>query len=216
MTQLPCSSLTPFHLPQILFSESLRLPPFPFSFASWPNCHALHFPFFIYHKRSQSDHTCHHPHRFSELATKKWNGRPRLACVSINIHLWKLQWMYCPGHAGGKGNDQADRLAGKATTTSGLRLGWCEVLRNLRHYLQPQSQGRHTTDRLGERGSVWHSSLKRQERAIVSRTNTGTVSKATLGKLTRHWVEDVIIMGFFEYINTILNWTEPVHEQSFQ
>ena len=28
--------------------------------------------------------TCHHPHRFNELATKseKWNGKPRLECVS--------------------------------------------------------------------------------------------------------------------------------------
>ena len=34
-------------------------------------------------KRWQSDHTCHPPHRFSELATKseKWNGKPRLECV---------------------------------------------------------------------------------------------------------------------------------------
>ena len=32
---------------------------------------------------NQSDHTCHHPHRFNELATKseKWNGKPRLECV---------------------------------------------------------------------------------------------------------------------------------------
>jgi len=29
----------------------------------------------------QSDHTCHHPHRFNELAKIKWNGKPRLECV---------------------------------------------------------------------------------------------------------------------------------------
>ena len=35
-------------------------------------------------KRWQSDHTCHHSHRFNELATKseKWNGKPRLECVN--------------------------------------------------------------------------------------------------------------------------------------
>ena len=34
-------------------------------------------------KRWQSDHTCHHPNRFNELATKseKWNGKPRPECV---------------------------------------------------------------------------------------------------------------------------------------
>ena len=51
----------------------------------------------------------------------------------VDIHLRKLQWVYCPGHVGVKGNDRADRLAGKATLTSGLFLGRSEVLRSLRH-----------------------------------------------------------------------------------
>ena len=32
----------------------------------------------------------------------------------FDIHLRTLLWVYCPGHAGVKGNDRADRLAGKA------------------------------------------------------------------------------------------------------
>ena len=52
----------------------------------------------------------------------------------VDIHLRKLLWVYCPGHAGVKGNDGADRLAGKATLTSGVLLGISEVLRSLRHY----------------------------------------------------------------------------------
>ena len=106
-----------------------------------------------------------------------------------DIHLRKLLWVYCPGHARVKGNDRADRLAGKTTITSGLLLGRPEVLRSLRHYLRAQSQGHHTIDRLEERGvgrgSARRSSLKGRERAIVSQTNTGTVSKATLGKRPR-------------------------------
>ena len=39
------------------------------------------------------------------------------------------------GHAGVKGNDRGDRLAGKVTLTRGLRLGRSEVLRSLRYYL---------------------------------------------------------------------------------
>ena len=97
--------------------------------------------------------------------------------------------VYCPGHAGEKGNDRADRLSGKATITSCLLLGRSEVLRSLRHYLCAQSQGHHTIDRLEERsverGSARRSSLKGRERAIVNQTNIGTVSKATLGKLLR-------------------------------
>ena len=36
----------------------------------------------------------------------------------VDIHLQKLLWVYWPG--GLKGNDRADRLAGKATLTIGL------------------------------------------------------------------------------------------------
>ena len=55
-----------------------------------------------------------------------------------------------------------------------------------------------------ERGSMRQSSLKGQERAIVNQTNTGTVSKATLGKLLR---QGGARMGFSERID-IFNRTE--------
>ena len=110
-------------------------------------------------------------------------------------HLRKLLWVYCPGRAGVKGNDRADRLAGKATHTSGLLLGRSEVLRSLRHYLRAQSQGYHIIDRLEERGvergSARRSSLKGRETAIVNQTNIGTVSKATLRKFLRHGVKRI-------------------------
>ena len=84
------------------------------------------------------------------------------------------------------GNDRADRLAGKATLTSGLLLGKSEVMRNLRHYLRAQSRGHHTIDRLEERGvergSARLYSLKGRERAIVNQTNIGTVLQAKFGK----------------------------------
>jgi len=51
-----------------------------------------------------------------------------------------------------EGNDRADRLAGKTTPKSGLLLGRSVVLRSLRYYLQAQSQGHHTSNRLKERG----------------------------------------------------------------
>ena len=108
----------------------------------------------------------------------------------VDIHLRKLLCVYCPGHAGVKGNDLADGLAGKATLTRGLLLGRSEVLRSLRHYLRAQSQGHHTLDRLEERGvdrgSARRSSLKGRERAIVNQTNT-----ATLGKLLRDSVDRI-------------------------
>ena len=91
----------------------------------------------------------------------------------VDIRLRKLLWVCGPGHAGVEGNDRADRLAGKATLTSGSLLGRSEVLRSLSNYLRAQSQGHHTIDDMEERGvergSARRSSLKRRERAIVIR-----------------------------------------------
>ena len=115
-------------------------------------------------------------------------GCPDWNVSMVDIHLRKRMWLYCPGHAGVKGNDRGDKLAVKA-------LGRSEVLRSLRHYLRAQSQGRHTIDRLEERGmerrSARRSSLKEREWAVVCQTNNGTVSKATLGKLLRDGVERI-------------------------
>ena len=100
----------------------------------------------------------------------------------VDIHLRKLLWVYIHGHAGVRENDTTDRLAGKATLRSALLLGRSELLR-------AQSQGHHTTGRLEERGVERRSSLKGRERVIVSQTNSGTISKATFGKLMRDGVE---------------------------
>ena len=52
------------------------------------------------------------------LLQKVKNGKanPDWHVSAFDIHLRKLLWVYCPGHARVKGNDRADRLAGKATT----------------------------------------------------------------------------------------------------
>ena len=129
-------------------------------------------------------------------------GSPNWQVSVFDIH----RWVYYPGHAGVKGNDGADRLAGKASITGSLHLGRSEVLRSLRHYLLAQSQGHHTIDRLEERGvergSTQRSSLIGRERAIHNLTSIGTVSKASLGKLLR------VHIGFSKRIDTFLNWTD--------
>ena len=119
--------------------------------------------------------------------------------------------MYCPGHAGVKGNDRADTLAGgKATLTSGLLLRRSKVLRSLRHYLRAQSQGHHTTDRLDERGvereSARRSSLKGRERAIVSQTNIVTVLNATLDKHLKDGVERIWAFLFSSFKVSLVSW----------
>ena len=120
--------------------------------------------------------------RDSGLGSPDWNvsmvnGRKRLS-------------MCCSGHAGVKGNDQANiQTGGQYKHLKQLESRESEVLRSLRHYLWAH----HTIDRLEERGvergSARRSSLKGREKAIVSQTNIGTVSKAMLGKLLRDGVE---------------------------
>ena len=133
---------------------------------------------------------------------KSGMGSPDWNVSMVDIHPRKLLLVYCPGHAGVKKNYRAPyTLAGEATLTGGLLLGRSEVLRSLRYYQRAQSQGHHTIDRLEERGvergSARRSSLKGRERAIVNKTNIGTVSKATLGKLLRDGVERVWAFSSF-------------------
>ena len=42
---------------------------------------------------------------------KSGMGSPDWNVSMVDIHLRKLLWVYCPGHAGVKGNDRADRVA---------------------------------------------------------------------------------------------------------
>ena len=55
-------------------------------------------------------------------------GIPDWTVSMVDVHLGKLLWLCCPGHAGVKGNEGADRLAGKATLTSGLLLERSDLL----------------------------------------------------------------------------------------
>ena len=70
----------------------------------------------------------------------EWELSPDWPVSMFDVHLRRLLWMCCSGHAGVKGNDRTDRLAGKAAVTSGLRCGKSEVLRNLRYNMGARSQ----------------------------------------------------------------------------
>ena len=110
--------------------------------------------------------------------------------------LQRLLRIYCSGHAGICGNEQADRLASTADITSGLKPGRAEVLIGLRSFLNMEkTPEHHSIDRLKERGvekgSGRHSTLRGRERSVFNQTNIGTVSRATLGRLLRDRAERV-------------------------
>ena len=91
------------------------------------------------HKDSQATHAILLSDFMSLLQkVKNGMGSPDWHVSVFDIHLQKLLWIHCPGHAGVKRNDRADRLAGKATLTSGLLLGRSEMLRlSLIHISEP-------------------------------------------------------------------------------
>ena len=107
----------------------------------------------------------------------------------------RLLWIYCTRHAGFSGNERADRLAITADITSDLQLGRAEVLRGLRNFLNMDRPEHHSIDHLKERGvekgSGRHSTLHGRERSVVNQGNTGTVSRATLGRPLREVAERV-------------------------
>ena len=145
----------------------------------------------------------------------------------VDIHLRNLLWVYCPGNAGMKGNNPADRLAGKATLTNGLLLEIPEVLRSLRHYLwaknitlsiagtKPKTSHHYRLEeRVVERRNARRSSFKGRERANVSQTNIRTVSKVTLGKLLRDG--DGAHTSFSARLDTTLTRSELTLEMSVE
>ena len=147
-------------------------------------------------------------------------GSPDWNLSLADIHLWKLLWVYCPGHAGVRGNDKADIVVGKATLANGLLLGKSQALRSLKHYMQAQSQGHHPIDHLQERGvereSDWWSFLNGWERAIVNQIHEHlNRSKGKVGETSER--PDGVHTGFSKHIDTILNWTElnrPLQNQA--
>ena len=107
---------------------------------------------------------------------KNGMGSPDWNVSMVNIHLRNLLQVYCPGHAGVKGNDRADSLAEKSNHHRGLASRNILNVEELETLLAGhKSQGYHTIDRLEERsvqrGSARRSSLKGRERAIVNQAN---------------------------------------------
>ena len=137
-------------------------------------------------------------------------GSPDWTVSMIDIYLRKLLWVYCPGHAGVKENDRADRVAGKATLTSGLLLERSEVCVQELETLPAGTKPKTSHHRLPGGERRWKRKrrtifLKGRERAIVKQTNIGTVSKTTLGKLLRDGMERIRAFPSTK----IPYWTEP-------
>ena len=168
---------------------------------AWP-CRWKQLPMLDHLKRWQVRSHMTSSSQIQWACYKKWNGNPRLEWM-VNIHLWDLLWVYCPGHAREKGNDWADRLAGKATITNGLHLGrskcwgaWDITYWHKAKDIIPPTAWRRDM----ERGGTRLSPLKGWETAVVNQMNTETVSKQRWGNF---WKTGWSAYGLFQ-----AHWTE--------
>ena len=122
-------------------------------------------------------------------------GCPDWHTAMHSLWLQKLLWIYCPGHARVSWNEWAERLANTADITSGLQLATTEVLKGLRDFLNMDRPEHHSTDCLREKGvqkgSSRHSTLWGWEWSVFNQTNTGSVLRASLGRLLRGKAEGI-------------------------
>ena len=108
--------------------------------------------------------------------------------VSIeSSDLSRLQWIFCPGHAGVKGNERADELAGTAVIDGELKLDGPTVLRIVRdHLANKRVEESYTKDRLIENGVKYGEGRKSNVRD-PTRRYTNQLMMETISVYTLKW-----------------------------
>ena len=109
----------------------------------------------------------------------------------------KVSFIFVPGHAGVRGNEQADRLAGRATGGSGHAMDRTDILNALREAGRVNDFSNDcvsaTMTRLQEhqvkRGTARQERYAGSQRRIVNQHRTGAVSRYTLREILRRGSE---------------------------
>ena len=99
-----------------------------------------------------------------------------------------IAWIFCPGHSGVQGNEEADKLAGTASAGADIPFDKAEILkileRSLRDEVEKEMEDHHAITRMQEmgfgRGEGRRSRLCGRERRLYNQTATGTISLDTL------------------------------------
>ena len=100
--------------------------------------------------------------------------------------LQKLTWLFCPGHAGVRGNERADRLAGSATIGETLTLDRATVLSLAKQHIEDgrTQEPSHTLQTIQTkgiaRGAGRKSDLRGTSRRVYNQLLVETVSRQTL------------------------------------
>src|SRR5579871_6545660 len=117
----------------------------------------------------------------------------RLSHQTNHFHYFyhHLVWIYCPGHAGVRGNERADRLASRAPLTGTLVLDRSDILRSLCERMLSDDTVIDEGDvlRLRECGVCLGKSrtgrLRGRSRRVCNQRATGTISLHNLRFLLR-------------------------------
>ena len=99
-----------------------------------------------------------------------------------------IVWIFCPGHAGVKGNEKADQLAGNANIDENLKMDKAEVMKKLSEHLRHQEieeeEAHYAIERMREmgvkRGEGRKTQLAGRCRKVRNQVLTGTISQDTL------------------------------------
>ena len=110
-----------------------------------------------------------------------------------------ITWVFCPGHAGIKGNEEADRLAGEAMAMDDIHLDKSEALSLLHKKFEQQGEeelhGHHSIGRMKEmgvkRGDGRKSKLAGKTRRWRNQETTGTISIHSLQENLRRGSEQI-------------------------
>ena len=119
--------------------------------------------------------------------------KPEWKGAILQSRLKHLVWIFTPGHAGVKGNERADELAGEAALSYDFLWSQRDVTMALEKICEEQAKDSATMERLLElnitKGSGVKSTLRGEERYRVNQLNTGTISSATLSWMLRKKTE---------------------------
>ena len=104
------------------------------------------------------------------------------------IRLRSVVWIFCPGHAGVRGNEAADKLAGEATVGDDIKPDRADLIdrvaRQLRDQELEEAEAHYAIARMQEmglaRGMGRKLRLAGKERKMYNQMQTGTVSMDTL------------------------------------